>query len=367
MGFYKKTAAVAGEKTAASLLKIFAFLKSLPFKIERFFKIFSNRIKKPFIKEKRIFLVGTPGYGNLGDQLIAVGELRWLKDFYHGTEIIPCPQEELLKDKNLRLLFSRIKKDDLIFLQGGGNLNNLYLLSEGIRRKVILGCKKNKIVLFQQSINLHPPVNGVSIKAETEKIYNSHPNFTIIAREDTSYSNALESFPKVKVLKYPDMATYLFGKIGPSHFSDRNGVVFCLRNDKEKFYSDALIKETEKAIRSFSDVTLSDTHVGHTVSEESRSAEVQKLIDSIANHKVMVTDRFHGVVFSILANTPCVVLRSADHKITDGIRWFKDVEGVFFAEDIADVPELVKKAEKFAPVKQPDFSLHFEKMYQNLK
>ncbi|MBQ8228802.1 MAG: polysaccharide pyruvyl transferase family protein [Clostridia bacterium] len=366
MGLYKKIEEALGEKSASSVLKIFLSIKSFPFSVQRCLKIFSNSIKKLFIKEKRIFLISTPNHGNMGDQLIAVAEIKWLKDYFPDYEIKDFVQSILMQDKKLKLLSSQIKKDDLIFLHGGGNVNNWYLISEDIRRNVIKNCPENKLVLFQQSINLTTPVNGVSIKEETEKIYNNHKNFTIIAREETSYQNALKSFPRLNVLKYPDMATYLFNKLKPSHSEHRNGVISCVRKDVEKFYSDEQIQMMYDKIKNDFDLTVSDTHVGHHVSAQNRMSEVQKLIDSIAKHKVMVTDRFHGAVFSILANTPCVVLRSADHKITDGVKWFKDVEGIFFADDISQVPDLVKKAEKYSPLTQPDFSHYFEKLYNDI-
>ena len=366
MGFYKKLETAFGEKAAKPVVAIFVFLKYLPSKIKKIFSIILNYTTKPFVKEQRIFLLPMPDYGNLGDQLIALAEICWIKDFFPGNEMLVFDQNSLTIDKGLRLFLSQVTKNDLIFFQGGGNLNNLYLISEKIRRSVIKKCPKNKIVLFQQSINLSPPINGISIKEETERIYNSHKKFTIITREETSYRNANESFPKIKILKYPDMATYLFGKIGPSNPSERHGIIFCLRKDDEKFYSNEKIRVMTDKISKIFDVTFSDTHIGHPVSTKNRQTEIQKLIDSISKHKVMVTDRFHGVVFSILANTPCVVLRSADHKITDGVKWFKDVDGIFFAENIEDVPELVKKAEKYAPIKQPDFSHYFEKMYHEI-
>ncbi len=366
MGLYKKIENVFGKKVANITISIFIFLKKSPFYIKRACLIFLYRKKKNKRKEKQIFLISTPHHGNMGDQLIAVAENFWLKHYYSDYIINEYTQDILEKDKKLNLLLSQITKNDIIFFHGGGNVNNWYRLNEIFRRRILTKCPENKIILFQQSINLDTVVNGLSIKDETEKIYNSHKNFTIFAREETSYRNALKSFKNAKVLKYPDMATFLFGKLSPCKIRSRSGVIFCIRKDIEKYYTDAQISTMEEAVRHDFDITLSDTHVGHIIAPESRLTEIQKLLDTIAKHKVMVTDRFHGAVFSILANTPCVVLRSADHKITDGVKWFEDVNGIFFAENIEDVPDLVKKAEKYAPIKQPDFSHYFENMYQEL-
>lgn len=366
MGLYNKIENAFGKKAAKSAASLFVFLKNIPLNIKRVYSISLNMIKKSKRKETQIFLISTPHHGNMGDQLIAVAENHWLKHYFSDFAINECSQGALEKDKKLNSLLSQINANDLIFFHGGGNVNNWYRLNEIFRRRILIKCPKNKIVLFQQSINLDTVVDGFSIKDKTEKIYNSHKNFTIIAREETSYQNALKSFKTTKNLKYPDMATYLFGKIGPSHLKTRNDVIFCIRKDREKFYTDEQIQTMANKISSDFNITLSDTHVGHAVGSQNRLYEVQKLVDLIAEHKVMVTDRFHGVVFSILANTPCVVLRSADHKITDGVKWFKDVDGIFFAENIEDVPDLVKKAERYAPIKQPDFSHYFEKMYKDL-
>lgn len=366
MGFYEKLEKLLGTKATDFIVKIFMFFKNIPLKIKRVFKILSNHLKKSFRQEKKIFLISTPNHGNMGDQLIAVAELEWLKDYYPDYEVKDFTQWMLTKDKKLNLLLSQISKDDLIFLHGGGNVNNWYLFSEDIRRRVITKCPENKIILFQQSINLNTPVNGISIKDETEKIYNKHKNFTIIAREETSYQNALKSFPKLKVLKYPDMATYLFGKITPSHNVQRDGVILCIRHDKEKFYSDEQIFSMSQEIKKNYTLTDSDTHIGHIVPAKTRRTEIQTLVDLIAKHKVLVTDRFHGVVFSILANTPCVVLRSADHKITDGVKWFSGVDGIFYTDDISEVPALVKEAEKYTPLTPPDFSNYFNSLYKDL-
>ncbi len=351
----------------SGIIKLLVFFKKLPEQIKLRGRLIKNIIKRRLDKRKYIFLIGTPNYGNLGDQIIAVAELEWLKDFYSDYVDKDCTQYFLSFNKSLHHLLLQIKKDDLIFLQGGGNLNNLYVEGEHIRRKILKKCPLNKVVLFQQSINIDKAVDGFSIKEETEKIYNAHKHFTVIAREETSYRNALKSFDKLTVMKYPDMATYLFTKMAPSHNLQREGVITCIRTDAEKFYSDEEISSVIDKIKNDYSLTKSDTHINKKIPATERKAEVQKMIDLIAKHKVMVTDRFHGVVFSILANTPCVVLRSADHKITDGVRWFDDVDGIFFAKNIEDVPELIKKAEKSAPISQPDFSHYFKEMYQNLK
>lgn len=312
-----------------------------------------------------IFLVGTPGYGNLGDQIIAVAELKWLKEYYPDCDIREFTHEQLMKDKNCRLLLSQINKNDLIFLQGGGNLNDLYLNCEQIRRTVISKCPENRIVLFQQSISFSDTQKGELIKAETCSVYNTHKSFTVITRDDGSYSLAKEIFPSLRVLKYPDMATYLFGKLSAVK-AEREGVLICVRDDAERFYSASRKEEMFNSLKNENVLSFTDTNIHKAIAPEDRPDKITALLNTFAKHRVVVTDRFHGVIFSVLAGTPCVVLRSSDHKIVEGVKWFSDCKGVFYAENIEDVPSLVQKAKAVDSFEIPDFSRYFEEMYKQL-
>lgn len=339
--------------------KLLVFLK-------RNYQIVCNKRTASKREKPYIFLVGTPEYGNLGDQIIAVAEFRWLRDYYPYFEIKEFTHETLMKDKKCRLLLSQIRKDDLIFLQGGGNLNDLYLNCEQIRRTVIEKCPENKIVLFQQSVFFSDTQKGRAVKTQMQKIYNGHKNFTLITRENKSFEVAKSIFDSLRVLKYPDMATYLFGKVTAQNGTDRNGVLVCIRDDDEKYYSDLQISKMIETLKISNSLDFTDTNVHRTVSPENRLKEIQNLIDNIAKHKVMVTDRFHGVVFSVLSGIPCVVLRSSDHKIVEGVKWFADCEGVYYAENIDEVSTLVKKAAALNAFKIPDFTPYFEDLYKEL-
>lgn len=334
--------------------------------IKRYFEISKKKRETKKREKAQVFLIGTPEYGNLGDQLIAVAELDWLRENYPDYEIKEFTHETLMKDKDCKLLLSQIGKNDVIFLQGGGNLNDLYLNCEGIRRRVISACPENKIVLFQQSIFFSETEKGESVKAETCSVYNKHGNFTIITREDKSFETAKGIFESLKVLKYPDMATYLFGKFEPESVIEQSGVITCLRDDDEKFYSDVELTQLLSLLEKNNLLSRADTNIKKRVLPENRIKEIRRLINRISSHEVMITDRFHGMIFSILAQTPCVVLRSSDHKIIDGVKWFENVEGVFYAENIDEVPLLVEKAKAVGRITPPDFTHYFDELYKQL-
>lgn len=328
----------------------------------RFFKIIHHRIRNLFRRKPYIFLIGTPEYGNMGDQIIALGELSWLHAYYPHTPVREFTHETLLRDTNCRILLSQIKKQDILFLQGGGNVNDLYVNCERIRRTVIQSCPDNRIILFQQSIHFRNTAKAQQYKKDTVRIYNQHKHLLILTREDTSYATAQAMFPRLQVEKFPDMATYLFSVLKPSAAFPRDGILLCLRNDSERYFSEDAWHHTLSALHSYN-IRRTDTHIHRPVKPENRLKEAQALMDAFAHSKVVVTDRFHGVIFSVLSQTPCVALRSCDHKITDGVKWFREETGVLYAQSPEEIPALVEKAMRLGSVPAPDFSHYFDLMY----
>src|SRR5690606_18099646 len=47
-------------------------------------------------------------------------------------------------------------------------------------------------------------------------------------------------------------------------------------------------------------------------------------IRTMSKSKLTVTDRYHGTIFSIISNTPVIVMGSTDHKLSSGVKWFSD-------------------------------------------
>ena len=217
--------------------KLKAFLRLAPTVVLQFLQSLALRIRTLFRKKRRIVLIGTPEYGNLGDHLIALGELQWLHDHFPDDTVREFTHETLLRDHRLRLLRAQLRRQDILFLQGGGNMNDKYMNCEMIRRAVIRHRPKNRIILFPQSLSYAQTPQAQQIKKETAALYDAHPALTILAREETSFRTAQEMFPHLRTLLVPDMAAYLFGTVAPSENVPRSGITLCLRTDAERYYS----------------------------------------------------------------------------------------------------------------------------------
>ena len=293
-----------------------------------------NSIKS---KGKKIFLMGTPRHGNLGDQAIILGELHVLKKIFPEHNIIEIPYDYLTGELGEFLwrlgLQKHIRRDDVIFLHGGGNLGNLWLNEENLRRKLIEKFPQNKIVVFPQSIHFTDNDAGRRELAISQKIYNAHKNLHLMTRDDVSFAFAKKFFPQVNNYLLTDSATALQGIMDDVDV-ERQGVLFILRRDKEKIRDDAKIQRlqnylTEKNI-SFE---VTDTVINERVTSDSREEKIRDVLSKIRRSRLVITDRFHGVIFAVITRTPVLAFKSFDTKISSGIKWFKNIPSVFYGED----------------------------------
>ena len=55
--------------------------------------------------------------------------------------------------------------------------------------------------------------------------------------------------------------------------------------------------------------------------------------------QLIITDRYHGTIFSLIAGTPVIVLKTTDHKLSSGVKWFPQdfKDYIEFVENIDSV------------------------------
>jgi pyruvyl transferase EpsI len=321
----------------------------------------------PFKNRKKVFLMATPDHHNMGDHAIAIAELKWINNNFPGYEILEFSESNLMQNKHflLRLLPIIYKKGDFVFMHGGGNLGERYLSLERLRRNIIKFFKNAPIIMFPQSMYFSNSERGQLERSITAKVYNSHKNLTLLFREETSYKNGKQLFSKCKTLLVPDMVTYIANDFPYPDLKDRDGILFCIRDDIESYYNKKLLAEIEEKLsQSGIYIEKQDTLLQKSVSQIEREKELENLLERFRKVRVVITDRFHGVIFSVITHTPCIALRSSDHKIIDGIKWFKDLDYIFYAEDVSKVQEFVNIALNKESRCEIDFG---EKYFNNLK
>lgn len=318
-------------------------------------KYLENLIKKRSRKynpkvNKSIYLLLEPEHDNIGDHAIAYVEEKFLENTIDGYNIFYLTEREYkLYKKYLRKI---IKKNDLIFLHGGGNLGDLYLHHEILRREVIETFVNNKIILFPQTIDFSESENGRKELAKTIEIYSKHKNLVLIAREKESYEKMSNLFNN-KILLTPDIV--LFWDDNNINNNNRCGALMCFRNDEEKVLADDKIRKIKSLLKvNYTDVKRTDMRAGRNIYWSDRKEILKDKIKEFLNVELVVTDRLHGMIIATITSTPCIVFKNSNHKIIGTYnQWLKDIKYIKYVDD---VNELEKRIEELKNIKNEKYT-----------
>lgn len=255
---------------------------------------------------KEVSYVDWPNYENNGDHFIAAASLKYLRD----------------KNINVSSITS-IEKYDFdtpIICQGGGNLGDLFYAHENFRCNLIETNYQNPIVIFPQSIFFENKQ-----KAErSRRIYNAHPDLTILTREQKSYEIAKGLFSKCKVVMCPDVAWYL---------ADWVASITSNQFDSE----DTLIRDAHNVNLSIKQ--REGKHWEHSAfrpnltKEESVSLAVTlSSISQMSRCSNLMTERLHGHILACMMGITNVLLPVKYHKNESTFEtWSKQLPNTIFA------------------------------------
>lgn len=304
----------------------------------------------------RIFIIGTPDHDNLGDQAIAYAEYKILKRYFKDYEIKEISTLDIAD--HLKALEKNTIKHDIFALQGGGNMGDEYLWEEEARRKIISKFPNNKIVIFPQTIYFKDNLKGKKQFKITKKIYNKHKHLTIVAREKTSYNIMKDAFVNNNVILTPDVVMYLNGTY-PLY--ERKGALLCIRNDREGILSEDKKNEIRDILkRSFIDISNIDTLAEYWVDKDQRKKELNKKWSEFKKSKLVITDRLHGMIFSAITSTPCIVLSNYNYKVKDTYKWLENLNYIKFCENIDEIDKYI---EELKNIKVIPYDNSFAKKY----
>lgn len=310
---------------------------------------------------KCIFYLMAPSFGNIGDEAIVEASILYLKDYYPEYTVLVIDFLDTIQ--MLKEIRRFIREDDIIFLQGGGNIGTLYYEAEIMREFIIKRFPDIKIVSMPQSMYFSNTPSGKKKLDHSKKIYNSHKKLTLIARENYSYCKMKNEYQSCNVLLLPDIVFYLSKGIKQSKPSNRAGVMTCLRTDKEDVLGTKRIQLIEALFQEFEELIISDTCVPRNISNETRYYEVFSLINQFSKMKLVITDRLHGMILAALTNTPCIVMPSLDTKVLGTYEWIKDNEMIRFIseqsmEDIISIAKEMVNTE-YSTFDWNQFRLHY--------
>lgn len=318
-------------------------------------------------KDKRIYFLMTPDYGNVGDQAIATASMQFLEDNYKEYQIIEIPIN--LTCRYLHTIKSHINYNDIVFLQGGGNMGNLYRDIDNIRNFVLKILKKNRIISFPITAFFSDNIRGKYVLWRNKKIYKKCRDLTLIARDRYTYNFLINNFNRCKVMLSPDMVFYL--SLCKLEDSTKSNILICLRQDLESNLGEMREQICKEVFSHFTEAYLFDTTVDRNITNKRRLIEIESLLRELNLAKVIITDRMHGMILAAVTGTPCIVFEDKNHKIRGSYEWIQELDYIKILPKsigLNDIKcELIRLVEQNNREKVfPDFEHLFKGLWQNL-
>jgi pyruvyl transferase EpsI len=262
----------------------------------------------------RAFIFLTPDYGNIGDLAIGYAQQKFLEESLPDYAVFSIPVADTYR--YLRSIKKNMRQGDVIFLVGGGSFGDLYPKADFGRVFLAKYFRKNKICFFPQTMVFRDTEYGQRRLVATRNAFDACDDLSLVARETQSYAAMKQQFNN-EVLLSPDIVFSLLPDMQAKAAGMRNGIVFTLRADEEKFVS----KEEEEALIDFvkanyGPVRFKDTTVDPAQFDYlKRDFYIQDTLDLYRRSQLVITDRLHGMIFAFITGTPCIVLPNSNHKI----------------------------------------------------
>lgn len=310
-------------------------MNALGRKIRRLVQILWNGLlclKERAAHPRAAYWVLTPEHGNLGDHAIAQSE----RSLFQKLEIpvIEVTGKELLRRHGLHLL--KLMNGRPILVHGGGFLGTIWFDAEVLLRDVIAKNHRSHILILPNTVYYENTERGQRELQNSEAIYNAHPNLEIFLREALSYRFAKQHYRNVALV--PDMVML---QNRSETEAPRSGCLLCLRGDHERTRSaedDAAIRQC--AAQLFGDrASNCDMVKDYPISVAARDRELDRQFSAFRSAEMVITDRLHGMVFSAVTGTPCIVIDSMSPKVQGCYQWLSHLDYLRFCDDVSRLPE----------------------------
>jgi len=279
----------------------------------------------PIIAEfQSVALVGFPDHSNVGDSAIWLGELAYLKA-RSVTVAYSCSSESYRKEN----LERHTDGDTPILIHGGGYFGDIWPTGLDFMLRMVDDFPDRSIIVMPQTIHFQ----SASQRERARRVINGHRSMTICVRDHRSAHLAREYFEHPVVLA-PDSAVFL--DLHTAVYA--TGVLYLAREDREAHANRAAV--VEEGIRQTDWVDLPapilvarmypsflhrskarmQAHIGSSdsaawqeaVAAAARNAlarhRLQRGVRLLASAEIVVTDRLHAHILSVLLDLPHVLL-----------------------------------------------------------
>lgn len=281
--------------------------------------------------DTHVCLIDPPGYPNVGDSAIFMGELDYL-EAHHPRAKLSFFDTDSYTPKAHR----HIEDASVILLNGGGNFGDLWMHHQELRKAILRNFPHKRVVQLPQSITFA----GEAELNETKALIARHSDFHLMVRDTRSQAFALKHFD-CPVILCPDMAFAM----RPIQRKAPSVDVHCLlRQDKEAASDHAAILAalTELKVTFGTEDWLDDPatfarrldrklnlltrdNPGLTASFRPQLLWARRFyarermdygVSLLSRGRYVVTDRLHAHILSTLMGVPNFVFDSFDGKVS---------------------------------------------------
>jgi exopolysaccharide biosynthesis predicted pyruvyltransferase EpsI len=312
-----------------------------------------------------VALLNYPNHGNVGDAAIWLGTRRILKRL--GCRVAYSSNWHCFNGDALR----RALPEGPVLLNGGGNFGDLYAGQQSLRERVLVELRDRNIVQLPQSIHFRDPANLDRVR----RLVGEHGRVTLMLREERSLQFARKQFD-AQIIGCPDMAfglgpldrpsppevdvIWLHRRLGDPEFLD-HGEPPCSARIRRIEWLEG-IAESEAHWRGLAGFALRinralRSRCAHSEKWARRAWRplaatfsptatcwMERGLGILSSARVVVTDKLHGHILSLLLGIPHVVLDNSYGKVRSTIEtWTGTSPLVVWAED---APTALARAEE---------------------
>ena len=303
--------------------------------IPKYFSLLSFVIKQSLATPPRIFIVATPVHGNLGDHAIVYAEQRYFEKQGKRDSVVEI--DNITWSTFADRIVKRIRKPDIVIIDGGGNLGTLWPNEDDKISDIISRFKGNEIIVFPQTCFYDKSLSANARLERNKQVYANAENLTIMFRDRASFDFALANFPGINAVYTKDIVLTI-DNAPNRELRDRKGILFCLRSDKERALPETVRSEITNFLKNnriaFTETT---TVIPKRVISRTRKRELFKKWDEFASSRLVVTDRLHGMIFAAITQTPCIALDNVSGKVGGTYEFIKDLPYIRFLKNTEEI------------------------------
>jgi exopolysaccharide biosynthesis predicted pyruvyltransferase EpsI len=205
--------------------------------------------------------------------------------------------------------------NDTILFHGGGNLNELYQIHSNWRNEFCQKYRNNTIISMPQSIYYK---NETIFKLDT--IQNRNSNKYVVTSRAQLTSRQIELFNENNITfkQVPD-AAFMIGPRIPNK-SPTHSIFILIRTDKEQQFSNEIYEEAYHYLQNKTITFIVKDWFSYKSNFDNKdisknAVRRNDLVNNILSQgKVIITDRLHCALYSLLMGKPLIVLNNNYNK-----------------------------------------------------